>query len=328
MKALTQDRYGGPDLLVLDEVDTPVPAPDEVLVRVQAVGLNAADWHVMRGEPFLARMAYGLRRPKHRIPGSDVAGVVEAVGARVAHLSVGDVVMSETDVRGMAELVAVREEYAVPAPSTLTIEQAAALPLAGLTALRAVRDCGQVQAGQRVLVNGASGGVGHYCVQLAHHLGAHVTGVCSTANVDLVRACGADVVVDYTREDPLDVAEPYDVIIDIVANHPLRRFREALTRRGRYVAVGAGTGRADHSGKLLGPAWSTLRVSAVSPFVSQTLVPVITKRNRADVLELRSLAERGALRPHVARTYPLADAPAALAHLEDGHVAGKLVLTL
>ena len=328
MKALTQDRYGGPGRLVLDEVEAPVPAEDEVLIRVGAVGLNAADWHVMRGEPFLARLAYGLRRPKHRIPGSDVAGVVEAVGARVRHLQVGEVVMSEVDVRGLAELVAVKEEYVVPAPAALTIEQAAALPLAGLTSLRAVRDCGQVQAGQRVLVNGASGGVGHYCVQLAHHLGAHVTGVCSTANLDLVRRLGADEVLDHTEVDPLEVAEPYDVIIDIVANHPLARFRAALTRRGRYVAVGAGTGREGQSGRVLGPAWTTLRVAAVSPFVPQTLVPVIASRTRTDLLELHDLAEQGALRPHVARTYPFADAPAALAHLEAGHVAGKLVVTL
>jgi NADPH:quinone reductase-like Zn-dependent oxidoreductase len=328
VKALSQDRYGPPDVLTLEEVADPAVGGHDVLIRVAAVGLNAADWHLVRGTPYLVRAAYGLRRPRQRVPGSDVAGVVAAVGEQVTGVQVGDRVMSEVDRGGLAELVCVEEQYVAPVPERFTFEQAAVLPLAGLTALHAVRDAGKVQAGQKVLVNGASGGVGHFAVQIARHLGAQVTGVCSTANVELVGGLGAQHVVDYTVEDPFDGSVRYDVVLDLIANHPLRRVRSALEPRGRYAAIGSGTGCAGHQGRLVGPAWTTMRVALVSPFVSQTLVPVVSKRNRDDLLLLARMAQAGDLHPHIERVYPLADAPTALARLEQGHVAGKLVVTI
>jgi len=328
MKAWTQDSYGAPDTFVQRDLPAPTPAADEILVRVEACGLNAADWHLFRGTPYAARAAYGLRRPKNPVMGSDVSGVVVQTGSAVAGFAVGDEVMVEVQRGGLAELVAVKEKYAALKPSDFTFLEAAALPLAGGTALQAVRDHGKVAAGDRVLVIGASGGVGTMAVQIAVALGAVVTGVCSGRNADLVRSLGASAVVDYTTTDVLASGTAYDVVVDMIGDIPLRSVRSLLAPGGRYVMVGGGEG-----GRILGPVFGPLG-RTFGTFVlggggeKRSLKAAIAKRNGADVDVLRQLAEAGSLRPALEATYSFDDAVAALARIESGRVAGKLAVAV
>ncbi|MEU1408143.1 NAD(P)-dependent alcohol dehydrogenase [Streptomyces sp. NPDC005728] len=323
MKALVQDRYGSPDVLELRDVDRPVPGDGEVLVRVRAAGLNAYDWHLMRGDPYVARLALGPRAPRARIRGRDFAGEVAAVGRNVRDLRPGDEVFGEVD-GTFAEYVCVPDAWVERKPASLTFEQAAALPLAGNTALRGLRDVAGVRPGQHVLVNGASGGVGTFAVQIAKALGAEVTGVCSTRNAELVRSLGADHVVDYTREDFTRGGRRYDVVLDLAANHGIVGLRRALSPTGTLV-LGSG-GR---SGQFLGAPVLILKGLVLSPFVRQRLRPLIGPApGKAVLADLRELADSGRLAPVIDRTYPLGEAPEAIRYLEEEHARGKVVVTV
>ncbi|MFF8404162.1 NAD(P)-dependent alcohol dehydrogenase [Streptomyces sp. NPDC015684] len=323
MKAVVQDRYGSPDVLELRDVDEPVPADDQVLVRVRAAGLNAYDWHLMRGDPYVARLALGLRGPRARIRGRDFAGVVTAAGRNVRGLGPGDEVFGEVD-GTFAEYVCVPDAWVERKPAALTFEQAAALPLAGHTALRGLRDVAGLRPGQHVLVNGASGGVGTFAVQIAKALGAEVTGVCGTRNTDLVRTLGADHTVDYTREDFTRAGRRYDVVLDLVAGQGISALRRALTPTGTLVLGGGG-----RSGQFLGAPVLILKGVALSPFVRQRLRPLVGPApSKAMLADLRDLAESGKLAPVIDRTYPLAEAPQAIRHLEVEHARGKIVVTV
>lgn len=327
MKAIVQDRYGPPETLTLAEVDTPVPAADEVLVRVEAAALNAYDWHAMRGDPRLARLAMGRSKPRARVRGRDFAGRVEAVGAHVREVRPGDAVfgdLGEAD-GAFAEYVRVPETLVAARPGNLTPQQAAALPLAGVTALLGLRDAGQVQPGHRVLVNGASGGVGTLAVQLAKVLGATVTGVCSTRNVDLVRSLGADHVVDYTRDDFTRDTGRHDVVFDLVGNRSLTALRRALTPTGTLVLSGGGVYR---GGSLVGPVWLIARGRLLAPFVRQRIVTLATAPGRQHLDTLRAHAEAGRLTPVIDRTYPLHEVPQAIRYLEGEHARAKVVITV
>ncbi len=319
MKAIVQDSYGLPDVLELREVERPAVADDRILVRVKAAGVNMADWHFMTGLPTVARLALGFRAPKVKTRGSDVAGVVEEVGAAVTRFRPGDEVFGSAS-GAFAEFALSRESRLAPKPANLTFEQAAAVSMAGYTALQAVRDQARVQPGQRVLVIGAAGGVGSFAVQLAKHFGAQVTGVCSTSKLELVRSLGADVVVDYTRER---LEGTFDVIIDTAGNRPLRMLRRLLTPRGTLVIVSA-----EGSGRVLGPLTRTLRAGLVSPFVSQRLVGLMATEKHEDLVTLAELLSSGAITPAIDRTFSLAETPDAIRHLEAGRAAGKVVVTV
>ncbi|MFI2649931.1 NAD(P)-dependent alcohol dehydrogenase [Micromonospora fulviviridis] len=327
MKAIVQDRYGPPETLTLAEVDTPVPAADEVLVRVAAAALNAYDWHAMRGDPRLARLAMGRSRPRARIRGRDFAGRVEAVGADVRQVRPGDAVFGDLgEANGaFAEYVCVPETLVAAKPANLTAQQAAALPLAGITALMGLRDAGQVQPGHRVLINGASGGVGTLAVQLAKVLGATVTGVCSTRNVDLVRSLGADHVVDYTRDDFARDTGRHDVVFDLVGNRSLAALRRVLTPTGTLVLSGGGVYR---GGSLVGPVWLITRGRLLGPFVRHRIVTLATAPGRQHLDTLRAHAEAGRLIPVIDRTYPLHEVPRAIRYLEGEHARAKVVITV
>jgi NADPH:quinone reductase-like Zn-dependent oxidoreductase len=324
MKAIVQERFGSPEILRLVDVEVPEVGADDVLVRVRAAALNPYDWHMLRGDPLIARLmgAVGLTRPKARVAGIDAAGVVEAVGANVRGLRPGEEVLGFCP-GAFAEYARSKADKVVPKPASLSFEQAAAVPMAALTALQGVRDVGAVRAGQRVLVNGAAGGVGTYDVQNAAELGAEVTRVCSTRNVDLVRSIGAAHVVDYTTEDFTDARAHYDVILDNVGNRPLSRLRRALTPTGILVLNAGGS-----PGRVLGAVGSLLRAVVVNGFVRQRLRPLIAKPKREDLLTLTALIEDGKLTPVLDRTYPLADAAEGLRHVEQGHARGKVVITV
>jgi NADPH:quinone reductase-like Zn-dependent oxidoreductase len=324
MKAIVQERFGPPDVLRLADIDVPEVGAGDVLVRVHAAALNPADWHILRGDPRVARLMgeVGLRRPKARVAGVDAAGVVEAVGANVRGLRNGDEVLGFC--RGaFAEYALAAADMVVAKPASLTFEQAAAIPIAATTALRGIRDVGRVKAGRQVLVNGASGGVGTYAVQIAAALGAEVTGVCSTHNVELVRSIGAAHVVDYTREDFADGRTKYDVILDNVSSLPLTRLRGALTPKGTLVLNGGGS-----PGHVFGPVAGILRAVVANAFVSQRLRPLPSRQNREELLAVTGLIETGKLTPVVDRTYPLADTAEGLLHVEQGHARGKVVITV
>ena len=322
MRAIIQDRYGTVDVWRLGETATPDIAANEVLVQVRAAGLDRGTWHLMTGQPYLMRiMGFGFRRPKNRSPGLDVAGVVAAVGADVTRFQPGDEVFGIA--RGsFAEYAAAREDKLAHKPTNLSFEQAAVVPISGSTALQAVRDTGRVEAGQKVLVVGASGGVGTYAVQLATASGAHVTGVCSTTKVDLVRSIGADHVIDYTREDFADGSRRYDLILDIAGNPSLTRLRRALRPRGTAVFVGG-----EDAGVLIGMG-RQLRGVLLSAFVKQRLALLVAKESASDYARLTDLIEAGRLVPSIDRTYPLEDAPLAVRQLEAGHVRGKIAITI
>ena len=322
MKAIVFDRYGSPDVLELTESDKPVAKDDQVLVRIRAASVNPLDWHRLRGHPYFVRGSEGLRAPKNTGLGADFAGTVEVVGKDVAHVRVGDEVFGMS-IRTLAEHAAVSGEGAVQKPANLTFEEAAAVPLAALTALQGLRDKGGIQSGQKVLVNGAAGGVGTFAVQIAKSFGAEVTGVCSTRNVELVRSLGADHVVDYTREDFTRGAERYDLVLDAVANRSLRALGRVLTPDGVVAVAGAAHGRS--GGK---PMFFVVRAVLTKRFRNNTIAPYLTRRSRDDLVFLKELIEAGKVKPVVDRSYPLADAAEAIRYLEQGHAQGKVVITV
>jgi NADPH:quinone reductase-like Zn-dependent oxidoreductase len=322
MQAVVQDTYGAADVLELRDIDKPVPKNNEVLVRVHAAGVDPGVWHLMTGLPYLVRvMGYGLRTPKVRVRGRDVAGRVEAVGTNVTRFHPGEEVFGTCE-GSFAEYVRARADKLAPKPANLTFEQAAAVPISGLTALQGLRDTGKVQPGQQVLIIGAAGGVGSFAVQLAKAFGAEVTGVCSTTKLDLVRSIGADHVIDYTRDDFADGARHYDLILDTAGRRSLSQLRRALARRGTLVIVGGEGG-----GRWLGGFdRQILRAPILSPLVSQTLRPLTSKERSEDLVVLSQLIEAGKVTPVIDRTYPLREAPEAIRHLEQGHARGKIVL--
>lgn len=325
MKAVVQDRYGSTDTLEFKDVDKPTPTADEVLVRVHAASVNAYDWHFMYGDPKLARLAMmGLRAPKVPIRGRDFAGRVEAVGSEVKGLHPGDEVYGEAH-GTFAEFVCAQDSEVDLKPANLTFEQAAAMPLAANTALIGLRDVAEVHPGQTVLVNGASGGVGTFAVQLAKAYGAEVTGVCSTRNVDLVRSLGADHVIDYTQEDFTRGSRRYDVVLDLVGNHSLGEFRRSLTPAGTLVLSGGGV---YEGGSFVGPMALILRRRLVNRFVRQRLLELPAKARKENLADLRELAEAGKITPVVERTYPLSEAAEAIRHLEAKHARSKIVVTV
>ena len=323
MKAIVRDTYSSLDVLELRDIDKPEIGDEEVLVRVHAAGVGRDVWHVMTGLPYPIRLAgYGLRAPKNPVIGSDVAGVVEAVGKNVTRFQSGDEVFG-IGKGSFAEYARALEDKLAPRPANLSFEQAAVVAISGLTALQGLRDHGKVRPGQEVLVIGASGGVGTYAVQLAKAFGAHVTGVCSTPKVDLVRSIGADHVIDYTREDFAEGEQCYDLILDIGGNSTLSRLRRALAFRGTLVITGGEGG-----GRWLGGTDRQLRALILSRFVEQKLGTFICKENHEDLLVLKELIESGKVTPVIDRTYPLAEAPEAIRYLEEGHAQGKVVITV
>ena len=322
MKAIVRDRYGSADVLRLSEIDVPSVGDEQVLVRVHAAGLDRGAWHIMAGLPYLIRIAgYGLRAPKTAGLGSELAGVVEAIGANVTELRPGETVFGTCDA-AFAEYASARADKLARMPANLTFEQAAASPISGLTALQAVRDSGRVQSGQSVLIIGASGGVGTFAVQIAKAFGATVTGVCSTSTVDLVRSLGADHVIDYTRDD-IASGWRHDVIIDTGGHRSLTHLRRALTPTGTLVIVGSETG-----GRLLGGFDRSLRASVLSMFVGQRLRALTNSENAADLVALTELIEAGKVTRAIERTFPLAETPAAIRHMVEGHARGKVVITV
>ncbi len=322
MKAVVQDGFGSPGVLQLREVDTPQPGEGGVLVRVHAASVNPADWYAMAGTPLVARPQMGLRKPRSNRVGLDLAGVVAAVGRGVTRLKPGDEVFG-VGTGTLAEYAAVPEAGLVPKPANLSFEQAASVGVAGLTALQGLRDKGRIQPGQQVLINGASGGVGTFAVQLAKAFGAEVTGVCSTRNVDLVRSLGADAVVDYTREDFTRTGRRYDLLLDVAGSRPWSACRRVLTPRGTLVLVGAPKGN-----RLLGPLGHILRVRLASLRASQKMTFFISKASTQDLMALRELLEAGTVTPVVERTYALTEAADAFRYLGAGHAQGKLVVTI
>jgi NADPH:quinone reductase-like Zn-dependent oxidoreductase len=322
MKAIVHDVYGSTDVLELRDVDKPEAAHDEVLVRVQAAGVARGDWHVMTGLPYPIRLAgYGLRTPKNPVLGTDLAGVVMAVGKDVTRFQPGDEVFG-IGKGAFAEYARAPENKLAPKPANLTFDQAATIAVSGLTALQGLRDHGKVQPGQHVLVIGASGGVGTFAVQLAKAFGAEVTGVCSTTKVDLVRSLGADHVVDYTRADFADGSRHYDLILDIGGNSPVSRLRRALTPRGTLVIAGGETG-----GRWLGGFDRQIRALLLSPFVGQRLTTYVASENHTDLLVLKELIEAGKVTPAIDRGYSLAETAKAIQYVEEGHARGKVVIT-
>ncbi len=324
MKAIVQHRYGPPsESLEFREADRPQPGDDEVLVRVRASSVNPADWFTLVGRPYVLRPMFGLRRPKHQIPGKDVSGTVEAVGSQVTRFKPGDEVYGELPAGAYAEYATAREEILALKPANLGFPEAAAVPLAGITALQGIRDVGGVRAGHRVLVNGASGGVGTFAVQVAKSLGAHVTGVCSTRNVDLVQSIGADDTVDYSHEDFTRGEQSYDVIFDLVGNHSVSAYQRVLGPDGVYIASTGMPG-----GDVLGPLPFIFRVAMSSLRRSPKAKIFMAKPNPDDLAELTRLIETGAITPVIERTYGLAETADALARQGEGHAQGKTVVTV
>ncbi len=321
MRAIARSGYGGPEVLAPVEVEAPVPADDEVLIRVAAVAISMGDVLLLHGEPRMVRLVYGLRRPKQAVLGRDVAGVVEAIGAAVTRFRVGDAVFGESDQSGFAEFVTVPERFVAARPTSVDAVHAAAVVVSGVTALQGLR-LARVGPGQRVLVNGASGGVGGFAVQLAKAMGAEVTGVGRGSKADHVRAIGADHVVDYAVEDFTTREGEYDVIFDLVADHPLGRVRRALRRNGTLV-LSSGRG-----GTVLGPLGRIAAASVLSPFVPQRLRPLAARRSGDDLADLARRIDAGEVRPVVDEVFPLERAAEAVARFESGAVRGKLVLVV
>jgi NADPH:quinone reductase-like Zn-dependent oxidoreductase len=324
MRAIVREKYGPPDVLVLKDIDKPVIDDDGILVRVRAASINAYDWHMMRGSPYLVRLSEGLRRPKRTAMGVDVAGQVEAVGKNVTQFRPGDEVYGAR-VGSLAEYVrASAKSILVAKPAGLTFEQAAAVNMAGTTALQGLRDKGQIKPGQRVLINGAAGGVGTFAVQIAKAFGAHVTAVCSTRNVDMVRSIGADEAIDYTREDFTRSEHRYDLILDVAASRSLLDCRRVLGSNGILVVVGAAGG-----GRRMAPIVARLLGAVVlSRFASQKMLPFLATTTKEDLTVLKELIEAGKVTPVIDRTYPLSETAAAIRYLEEGHARGKVVITV
>jgi len=321
MKAIAQDRYGSPDVLELRDIARPEIDDDGILVRVRAATINAYDWHLMRGEPFPARIGSGWRRPQSRVLGLDSSGRVEAVGRNVTVFRPGDEVIGHRS-GSLAEYVQGSADHFVSKPTNVTFEQAAAVPVAGLTALQGLRDKGGLQPGQTVLINGASGGVGTIAVQIAKLFGAHVTGVCSTRNVEQVRSLGADRVIDYTEEDFLRSGAPYDLVFDIAGSRPLWACRRALAPAGKLVVVGG------PSGRWVKPIPRMALAGALSRFGFATMLPFLAKHSHPDLVILRDLLEAGKIVPIIDRIYPLSETAAAVRYVEAGHARAKVVITI
>ena len=319
MKAIVQRRYGPPEVLALEELPTPQPGPGEVRVDVRAASVFAGDWHVVRGAPFFVRLATGLRRPRNPVPGIDVAGLVDAIGSGVTDLSVGDEVFGYA-AGSLAESVCVPSDQLRAVPGNLSLAEAATLPETGMTALQALRDHGRVEAGQRVLIIGASGGVGTFAVQIAKAFGAEVTGVCGPTNLELVRSIGADHVVDYTRTDVAAADDRYDVIVQLAGTTSPRRLRRALAPGGTLV-LSSGQGRLSGIDRVV-------TAILLNPFVRERLAVFVTRENGADLATLAGLVAAGQVRPVIDRTYPLADTADALRYLEAGHARGKVVIAV
>jgi NADPH:quinone reductase-like Zn-dependent oxidoreductase len=326
MKAIVQDTYGSTDVLQLREIDRPVPTDNEVLVQVRAAGLHRGDWHVMTGLPYMIRIvvpSLGLRKPKIAVRGMDVAGTIEAVGANVTRFQPGDAVFGWCD-GSFAEYASAPQDQLAAKPAALSFEQAAVVAISGFAALQGLRDVGEIQAGQRVLVIGAAGGVGSFAVQLAKAFGAQVTGVAGTSQLELVRAIGADAVIDYTRQDVTDGTRQFDLILDCAGRRTLSQLRRALTSTGTLVIVGGEGG-----GRLMGGFLRNLRAPVLSRFVGQRLRMLASKERPEDLQTLRELLEAGKLTPVVDRAFPLREAPEAFRQLVEGRGrGGKLVITI
>jgi len=326
MQAIVQKEYGKTaDVLQIAEIEQPAIGADEVLVKVRAAGLDRGTWHLMAGMPYAARLAVGLRAPKNPVPGLDVAGVVVAVGSEITRFQPGDDVFGVSK-GSFAEFAAARESKLARKPSNLSFEQAAAVPVSGMTALRGLSDVGHLQAGQKVLIVGASGGVGSYAVQIAKALGAEVTGVCSTKNLDLVRSLGADYVIDYTNEDYTKSDQRYDVIYDLVNNHSFAERRRVLKPGG--ICVLAGIGGSGMHEETLSRVVGVLTTSVRSKFADEKFVTFGVDFNNKDLSILRDLAESGKIIPAVTKIYPLTETAAAYKYLETGHVQGKIAITV
>jgi NADPH:quinone reductase-like Zn-dependent oxidoreductase len=323
MQAIVYRRYGPPEVLELVEIDKPAPAPGQVLVRIHAASVNPYDWHFMRGAPRFFRVVIGLRGPKSPRLGADVAGVVESVGDGVTLFKAGDAVFG-TGKGSFAEYACEAESKLAIKPESLSFEQAAAVPIAGITALQGLRDSGKVQPGQRVLINGAAGGVGTYSVQIARWLGAHVTGVCSDRNVALVQSLGADRVIDYMHEDLTRRGDRWDVIFDLVGNHSLADFRRVLQPKGVFVACGGGAIDKSSIDYLKG----MLGMAVTARFVSQKLTSVLAKINTADLKLLAELLEKGTIRSVLDRSYALNSVAEAIGYVEAGHARGKVTISI
>jgi NADPH:quinone reductase-like Zn-dependent oxidoreductase len=323
MKAIVYTEYGSPDVLHLKDVGKPVPADAEVLVKVQAVSVNAADLHLLRADPFLIRLSSGFLKPKHTILGSDIAGRVEAVGSSVTQFKPGDEVFGDISAcgwGGFAEYVCVRENALVLKPTNLSFEQAAAVPMAAVTALQGIRHAGQIRPGQKVLINGASGGVGTFAVQLAKSFGAEVTAVCSTRNLETARSIGADHVIDYTKEDFATNGQQYDLILAANGDRSISDYKRALSPKGVYVQTGGSMGQMTQA-MIQGP-WISMTGSKKMGNMG------VAKPNQNDLAFMKELLETGKVKPVIDRCYPLSEVPAALRYLEEGHARGKVVITV
>jgi len=322
MKAIVYRCYGSADVLEFEDVNKPTPADDEVLVKVVAASVNPLDWHFMRGTPYILRLMSGLSAPNETSLGVDFAGTVEAVGSNVKRFKPGDEVFGGGN-GAFAEYITVGEDAALAMkPANLSFRQAASVPIAALTALQALRDSGKLESGQKVLINGASGGVGTFAVQIAKSFGAEVTGVCSTRNVEMVRSIGADHVFDYTEEDYTESGQRYDLIIDMVGNHSLSANRRALKPEGIFVIVGGG------KGNWLGPMMNPIKALLMSPFVDQEFVMILARLHQDDLAILGDLMQAGKVTPVIDRRYPLSEVPAAIRYSEEGHARGKIVIDL
>lgn len=322
MKAIVYTNYGSPDVLQLKELGKPAPKNDEVLVKIHAASVNAADWRLLRADPCLARLYSGLLKPRYQILGSDIAGRIEAVGRNVKQFQPGEDVFGDIfacGLGGFAEHVCIRENALVLKPANLSFEEAAAVPLAALTALHGLRDKGRIQPGQKVLINGASGGVGTFAVQIAKSYGAHVTAVCSTRNLDLARSIGADQVIDYTREDFTRNGLQYDLILAVNGYHPIFDYKRALSPGGIYIMTG-------------GPLAQMFQAMLLGPWISMTgskkMGVLTSKPSQKDLVFLKELLEAGKVKPVIDRRYPLSEVPEALRYLEEGHAKGKVVITV
>jgi len=324
VKAIIQDKYGLPlEVLTVQEIEMPVIKKDhEVLVRVHTAAVHAGDWLLMGGRPPILRLMFGLRKPRKKIPGFDLSGHVEEVGSKVTELRPGDEVFG-TCKGSCAEYVVTSVKRLAPKPANLALDHAAAIAVSGITALRGMRDAAKVRPGQKVLITGASGGVGTFAVQIAKSLGAEVTGVCSTANVDLVRSIGADHVIDYTRQDFTQGEERYDIILDNAGKHSLAEMRQAVTPTGKVIPNSGTTG-----GKVFGPIGRVLRAAISAMFVRKQGPPFMAGEKRKDMLALKDLIEAGTITPVIDETYPLRDTAAAMAHIAAGHASGKTLIAV
>ncbi len=321
MKAVVTRCYGSPDILTLEDIEKPTPADDELLVKVHAAAVNPYDWHGMRGSPYFMRLGTGLGSPSEIRFGADFAGTVEAVGAGVTKFKPGDRVFGGA-AGAFAEYLTVRETRAALIPAGNTFEEAASMPIAAITALQALRDKGRIEPGQKVLINGASGGVGTFAVQIAKSMGAEVTGVCSTRNAEMVRALGADHVVDYTKEDYTDGREKYDVIVDMVGNQSLSANRTVMSANGRLVIIGG------RKGDWLGPMMNPLKAMLMNPFFDQEMGMMIAHIDGDDLAQLAGLLERGEISVVIDRRYSLSEVPDAIRYSEEGHARGKIIVSL